>query len=148
MINSDPSKRKWLMLIVFGSIATSLTVYHSLLYPKPLSAFYLVVISFFFTFVVIALVIGASKTQNSLRDLSKTSIFLSIYIVLIIWLGINKTIPEHEEILKFQKERRAFKYWRFNTKYDTKKDLALLYINASPSIKGLNLTPTISARHY
>jgi hypothetical protein len=135
MINSDRLKNKWLMLIVFSSVATSLTIYHSLLYPDPLWVFYLVVISFFLTLLIIALVIGTSKTKNSLRNLSRTSIFLFIYIVLIIWLGINKTIPEHEEILEFQDQRKSFIYWRYKPEYDTKKELALLYMNASPAIR-------------
>ena len=135
MTNSARSKRKWLMLFVFSTIAISLTIYHSLLYPAPLSVFYLLAIALFLTLLIIALVIGLSKTKNSLRDLSKASIFLSIYIVLIIWLGINKTIPEHEEILQFQKERRSFIYWRYKPEYDTKKELALLYVSASPAIK-------------
>ena len=135
MITSDRSKHKWVMPIVFGTIATSLTIYHSLLRPQPLSVFYLIAISFLLTLLIIIIVIGTSKTKNSFKDLSEASVFLCIYIALIIWLGINKTIPEHEEIVEFQNQRKVLLYKIHKAKRDSKKQLALLYMNAPSSIK-------------
>jgi hypothetical protein len=140
----DKPIRSWVMIAVFGSIASILTVYHSLLHPDPLSVFYLILISTLFTLVVIFITLEISKNKNSLKHLSKTGIFLSIYILLIIWLGINKTIPEHNEILDFQKKRADLTYWIYDGKFDTHKKLAYLYMNASPSIS--RIEP--QANHY
>lgn len=140
----DKLKRTWVMLSVFGSIATVLTVYHSLLHPDPLYIFYVIIISLLFTLTTIFIIFETSKSKYNLKHLSKTSVFLCIYIILIIWLGINKTIPEHQEILEFQQKRADLTYWIYKKDFDTYKQLALLYMNASPAIK--RIEP--SANHF
>jgi len=130
----DKPIRSWVMILVFGSIASILTVYHSLLHPDPLSVFYLILISALFTLVVVFIALEISKNKNTLKYLSKTGIFLSIYILLIIWLGINKTIPEYNEITAFKKNRTEILYWHVNKGRAGIRQLSMLYMNATPAI--------------
>ena len=131
---SGGSKNSRRMLFIFGCIASFLTIYHSLLQPQPLAIFYIIAISFLFTLTVIFIIITISKNKNNSKHLSKSGIFLCGYIFLLIWLGINKTIPEHQEILDFQRKRADLIYWIYNGKFDTYKELAYLYMDASTSI--------------
>jgi hypothetical protein len=135
--NRDSSNkiRSQIMLLIFGTIASGLTVYHSLLEPDPLSVFYIILVSLLLTLLVIVINFSITKNPKNLQYLSKTSIFLCVYIFLIIWLGINKTIPEHQEIIEFQKKRSDFTYWLYKDEYDTVKELAILYMNASPAVE-------------
>lgn len=131
---SESPGRTWLMLVVFGTIATLLTIYHSLLHPHPLHVFYLVSISLLLTIVIVVIAVGISKTKISLQHLSKTGIFLSIYIVLITWLAINKTIPEYNEIEAFKKKRIEIIYWHVNNGRAGIRQLSMLYMHAPPAI--------------
>ncbi len=110
-------------------------MYHSLLHPPPLSVFYLCVISLLFTLISVFIIFLSSQKKTTIENISIPSIFLCIYTLLIIWLGINKTIPEHQEILNFQAKRADLTYWLYKDEYDTLKALALLYMNAPPSVE-------------
>ncbi len=129
--NLNPS---WVMVSIFAVIASILTVYHSLLIPDPLSIFYVIIISLLFTLAIIFVIFSTSKNINNLKYLSKSSIFLCVYILIIVWLGINKTIPEHEEILEFQTKRIELIYWNTKKEPGGTRALSLLYMRAKPAI--------------
>ena len=123
------------MPTIFGVIASILTIYHSLLHPDPLAVFYILIISLLFTLVTIFVIFSTSNNINNIKSIPKITIFLCYFISIIIWLGINKTIPEHKEIIDFQKKRGDLIYWINKEGLDGMKHLAYLYMDASPAIK-------------
>ena len=122
------------MVSVFTVIACILTVYHSLLRPNPLHIYYVIIASLLITIGVVSVVFITSNNVRTVKSLSKTSIFLSIYILLMIWLAINITIPEYDEIMKFQKKRIELIYWDAKKELGGHRKLALLYMRAKPEI--------------
>ena len=127
-------KTSHVMVIVFSLIAVTLTIYHSLLYPAPLAVFYVVLLAAIFTVMFVFLLYMSVKNINNAKSVSKTSVFLCIYTLLMIWLGINKTLPEYKEIMDFRKNRDDYVYWLYRSEFDTRRKLALLYLNAPESV--------------
>ncbi len=129
------SKKNWLMPLIFGSIATSLTVYHSLLHPAPLSFFAVLLVSALVTLFAIFILFVTTKNIKILSNLPKLSIFLCSYILIITWLGLNKTIPEYEEIKNFQQKISDLIYAIKKHGIAGMKNLGYLYMYAPPSVK-------------
>ena len=120
-------------LIITGLILTvfSLSILHVSLRAEPLELLYLLIISVLFCILFIFVI---TKGGHVIGDRAPTIFFLSIYIVLIFWLGVSKTIPEYRGIIKFEKRQLELIYEGLGNNFD-RIQLARLYMNAPDVIE-------------
>ncbi len=101
MPNSSSQKLPWIIGIS-GLIACILSVLIASLRAVTIDLFYIAIISIFLS-ILIQFIISENRKAGFTNG--RFIVFLCIYVLLIIWLGLTKVIPEYNQITAFEKHR-------------------------------------------
>jgi hypothetical protein len=135
MSKSISDKNISLVLNLLWFITGILSVLHVSLYGEPILLIYLLVIAILFAILVIFIVSIIRKKSDYAKGYIPLLFILGIYVVLISWLGMNKTFPEYKEITVFEYERSDLTYKVNVKRAGANWALAILYLHALDSIE-------------
>lgn len=85
-------------------IACALSVVIASLRAVPIELFYIAIISIFLS-ILFTFVLSETKKTVFSKGRCRLIIFLCTYVLLLIWLGLSKVIPEYTKITEFEKNR-------------------------------------------
>lgn len=98
------SQKLSLFIGIAGLIACVLSVMIASLYAVTIDLFNIAIISFFFS-ILIKFIISETSNVVFTESYFFSIIFLFTYILLIIWLGLSKVIPEYNTVTTYEKQR-------------------------------------------
>lgn len=132
-VPSSPFQSPWVINIIW-LVVCILSAVHSALITEPLSLLYLSAVSLFFLILILFLFSFFRKNSNLYQANNVLIIYLIIYILLITWLDLNKTLPEYKAISNFEEKRADLIYRLALNERSAENRLASLYLNADDTV--------------
>lgn len=126
-------KASW-TIDILGLVACVLSIIHVSLRAKSIELIYIAIISVLVSILFIFIMSIIRKSNTLAKGRNPYVVFLFIYILLIIWLALNKTIIEYREIIAFEEARSDLAYGLNLQREGARWDMAKLYQNAPLSI--------------
>ena len=113
----------WLLTVV-------LSVTQIYFMANPVSLVYAAIISILISLLLLFIITVNKVTHSQLLYQNFILVFLATYIIVLTWLGLNKTIPEYKEITSFRENRSDFVYKIALGENKSLYKLAHLYLEA------------------
>lgn len=138
------TKQSW-QIEILGLTACVLTVFFVSLRPVAIEFLYVALLS---VFLCVIFVTGFRKKIGLEKGRFFIMVFLCLYILLTIWLGFIKVIPEYRMITNFESKRSDLIYTIFtldaeknkSLKFKSELNLARLYLHALEPIERIEST--------
>lgn len=111
-----------------------LSIAHLSIQGRVQDLIYLLIISIIVATLVLFIFLTFIKKYYPLLNENKLNLVIIIFILLLTWLDLNKSLPEYKEIRSFEENRSDLVYRMGMKEGDADRKLALLYLNASPVI--------------